>query len=73
LPSRGFGVVFQDNVSFDGTIGETVERGPRDALLVRGGRYRPHYDRPFERERFINPGEDVTRAPEFQSATESCG
>ena len=39
--------------------GEIVERG---TLLARGGRYRQLYDKQynFERDQFINPGEDFT-------------
>jgi len=42
--------------------GEIVERGTHDELLAREGRYRQLYDRQyrFERDRFINPGEDFT-------------
>src|SRR5207249_8311964 len=42
--------------------GEIVERGTHDELLARGGRYRQLYDKQyrFERDRFINPGEDFT-------------
>lgn len=45
--------------------GEIVERGTHDTLLALGGRYRELYDRQyqFERNQFINPGEDFT-APE---------
>jgi len=40
--------------------GEVVERGTHPELLVLGGRYRQLYDKQyrFERNRFINPGED---------------
>ena len=46
--------------------GEIVERGTHDELLVKGGRYRQLYDKQyrFERDRFINPGEDFTPEPE---------
>jgi len=42
--------------------GEIVERGTHDELLARAGRYRQLYDKQynFERDRFINPGEDFT-------------
>ncbi len=45
--------------------GEIVERGTHDELLAREGRYRQLYDRQyrFERDRFINPGEDFTPEP----------
>ncbi len=45
--------------------GEVVEQGTHAELLARGGRYRQLYDKQygFERERFINPGEDFTPAP----------
>src|SRR4029079_4692235 len=45
--------------------GEIVERGTHDELLARGGRYRQLYDKQyrFERDRFINPGEDFTPEP----------
>jgi ABC-type multidrug transport system fused ATPase/permease subunit len=46
--------------------GEIVERGTHDELLAQGGRYRNLYDKQyrFERDRFINPGEDFTPEPE---------
>jgi ABC-type multidrug transport system fused ATPase/permease subunit len=46
--------------------GEIVERGTHDDLLAKGGRYRQLYDKQyrFERDRFINPGEDFTPEPE---------
>jgi subfamily B ATP-binding cassette protein MsbA len=42
--------------------GVIVERGTHDQLLAHGGRYRQLYDKQynFERDRFINPGEDFT-------------
>ena len=46
--------------------GEIVERGTHEELLDRDGRYRQLYDKQyrFERDRFINPGEDFTPEPE---------
>jgi subfamily B ATP-binding cassette protein MsbA len=46
--------------------GEIVERGTHEELLDKGGRYRQLYDKQyrFERDRFINPGEDFTPEPE---------
>ena len=46
--------------------GEIVERGTHDELLGKGGRYRQLYDKQyrFEKDRFINPGEDFTPEPE---------
>ena len=46
--------------------GEIVERGTHDVLLARDGRYRQLYNKQyrFERDRFINPGEDFTPEPE---------
>ena len=45
--------------------GRIVERGTHDELLGAGGRYRQLYDKQyrFERDRFINPGEDFTPEP----------
>jgi ABC-type multidrug transport system fused ATPase/permease subunit len=45
--------------------GQIVERGSHDELLAKGGRYRQLYDKQyrFERDRFINPGEDFTPEP----------
>lgn len=45
--------------------GEIVERGTHLELLEKGGRYRQLYDKQygFERDRFINPGEDFTPEP----------
>jgi ABC-type multidrug transport system fused ATPase/permease subunit len=46
--------------------GEIVERGTHEELLATEGRYRQLYDKQyrFERDRFINPGEDFTPEPE---------
>ena len=46
--------------------GQIVERGTHEALLEANGRYRQLYDKQyhFERDRFINPGEDFTPEPE---------
>ena len=46
--------------------GEIVERGTHEELLVADGRYKQLYDKQynFERDRFINPGEDFTPEPE---------
>jgi ABC-type multidrug transport system fused ATPase/permease subunit len=46
--------------------GEIVERGTHEELLAHNGRYRQLYDKQyrFERDRFINPGEDFTPEPE---------
>src|SRR5438034_1088139 len=46
--------------------GEIVERGTHEALLAVNGRYRQLYDKQyrFEKDRFINPGEDFTPEPE---------
>jgi ABC-type multidrug transport system fused ATPase/permease subunit len=46
--------------------GEIVERGTHDELIEVGGRYRQLYDKQyhFEKDRFINPGEDFTPVPE---------
>ena len=47
--------------------GEIVERGTHHELLAKNGRYRQLYDKQyrFERDRFINPGEDFTPEPEL--------
>jgi subfamily B ATP-binding cassette protein MsbA len=51
--------------------GEIVERGTHENLLAADGRYKQLYDKQykFERNQFINPGEDFTPAP--QSLKES--
>jgi ABC-type multidrug transport system fused ATPase/permease subunit len=45
--------------------GEIVERGTHAELLASDGRYKQLYDKQykFERDQFINPGEDFTSAP----------
>jgi subfamily B ATP-binding cassette protein MsbA len=50
--------------------GEIVERGTHEELLTREGRYRQLYDKQyrFEKDRFINPGEDFTPEPEKVAA-----
>jgi ATP-binding cassette, subfamily B, putative efflux pump len=49
--------------------GQIVERGRHHALLAAAGRYRQLYDKQyrFERDRFINPGEDFTPEPEQEA------
>ena len=44
--------------------GEIVERGTHDELLAADGRYKQLYDKQykFERDQFVNPGEDFTPA-----------
>jgi len=50
--------------------GEIVESGTHEELLARAGRYRQLYDKQyrFEKDRFINPGEDFTPEPESLAA-----
>lgn len=45
--------------------GEIVERGTHEELLAANGRYKQLYDKQykFERDQFINPGEDFTPEP----------
>ena len=45
--------------------GEIVERGTHEELLEKGGRYKQLYDKQyrFEKNQFINPGEDFTPEP----------
>jgi ABC-type multidrug transport system fused ATPase/permease subunit len=45
--------------------GQVVERGTHAELLARNGRYKQLYDKQynFEKDRFINPGEDFTPEP----------
>ncbi len=49
--------------------GDIVERGTHEQLLQQHGRYRQLYDKQysFERDRFINPGEDFTPEPEVEA------
>ncbi|HEV2670702.1 MAG TPA: hypothetical protein VGU74_06395, partial [Gemmatimonadales bacterium] len=46
--------------------GQIVEWGTHEQLLGANGRYKQLYDKQyhFERDRFINPGEDFTPEPE---------
>ena len=46
--------------------GKVVEIGTHEELMALNGRYRQLYDKQyrFERDRFINPGEDFTPVPE---------
>jgi ATP-binding cassette, subfamily B, putative efflux pump len=55
--------------------GEIVERGTHEELVGRGGRYQQLYDKQyrFERDRFINPGEDFTPEPEAVVAPSRAG
>ena len=51
--------------------GEIVERGTHSELLAKRGRYRQLYDKQyrFEKDLFINPGEDFTPEPEAPVVT----
>ncbi len=51
--------------------GEIVERGTHEELIAVNGRYKQLYDKQyrFERNQFINPGEDFT--PDLPKATAS--
>src|SRR5215217_6109370 len=53
--------------------GEIVERGTHEHLLAADGRYRQLYDKQynFERNQFINPGEDFTPDPQRAIGTTS--
>lgn len=55
--------------------GEIVERGTHEELLSAGGRYKQLYDKQyrFERNQFINPGEDFTPEPEKVKMARSGG
>jgi subfamily B ATP-binding cassette protein MsbA len=46
--------------------GQILERGTHEQLLAREGRYRQLYDKQYrlERERFVNPGEEMSIGPE---------
>jgi subfamily B ATP-binding cassette protein MsbA len=51
--------------------GQIVEHGTHEELLGANGRYKQLYDKQynFERDRFINPGEDFTPEPEQVTAS----
>jgi subfamily B ATP-binding cassette protein MsbA len=53
--------------------GRIVERGSHEALLAIDGRYRQLYDKQyrFERDRFVNPGEDFTPEPPKRKETKA--
>jgi subfamily B ATP-binding cassette protein MsbA len=50
--------------------GEIVERGTHEGLLAAAGRYKQLYDKQysFERNQFINPGEDFTPEPQLNAS-----
>ncbi len=55
--------------------GEIVERGSHEELMAMSGRYRELHDRQhaWERNRFINPGEDFTPDPEEEAEPKPAG
>lgn len=55
--------------------GEIVERGTHEELLLADGRYKQLYDKQyhFERNQFINPGEDFTPEPAKALASSAPG